>query len=168
MSQADAAAVTRLCHQLGYGPSEEQVVRHIGQLLQSPLDACFVGEEDGTVLAWIHVRAGITLTSAPRGEIIGLVVDQDTRHRGLGRALMRHAETWALEAGLLAMRVRSAINRDDAHVFYEAAGFRKAKRQDVFDKALERGTDGVAPGFRRTDGTSAGPQGSGAEGKDDA
>ena len=106
----DAAAVTRLCHQLGYGPSQEQVVTHIGQLLQSPLDACFVGEENGTVLAWIHVRAGITLTSAPRGEIVGLIVDQDARHRGLGRALVRHVEAWAWEAGLQAMRVRSEIS----------------------------------------------------------
>jgi ribosomal protein S18 acetylase RimI-like enzyme len=137
MTQDDVAAVARLCHQLGYQASSSEIYARIAQLAGSPLDALFVGEEQRTVLAWIHVRTAITLTSSARAEIVGLVVDAEARHRGLGRALVRHVEAWAQQAGVRAMRVRSAVSRDDAHSFYNALGYRAVKRQDVFDKMLD-------------------------------
>ena len=130
-------AVAGLCGQLGYLASAPEIATRIGQLLHRGGDAQFVAEEHGKVLAWIHVHASLTLTSAARAEILGLVVDSEARHRGLGRALVRQAERWAQQSGLHVMRVRSQVSRDEAHRFYHASGYRVVKRQEVYDKTLD-------------------------------
>lgn len=136
MTTDDAAAVGTLCDQLGYRASAADVATRIARLVDNPLDALFVADEQRTVLAWIHVRTTVALTSSPRAEIAGLVVDAGARQRGIGRALLQHAEAWARSAGLEAIRVRCEVSRADAHAFYQTTGYRAVKRQEVFDKRL--------------------------------
>ena len=75
-----------------------------------------------------------SLTDEPCAEIGGLVVAAASRGKGLGGALLRAAEAWAHALGCGCLRVRSRVERERAHRFYERAGFVRAKTQAVFGK----------------------------------
>jgi GNAT superfamily N-acetyltransferase len=65
--------------------------------------------------------------------ITGLVVAQDARRSGLGRALVERAKGWAIEHGYSCLRVRSNVVRDEAHKFYPALGFRLTKTSHNYE-----------------------------------
>ncbi len=86
--------------------------------------AAFVAEIDGKVVAMIGAFVcRIYEEDAPVGRIIALTVDEAHRRLGLGRALVDRAEAWFRAQGVAAVLVNSGFQRDDAHGFYEAAGY---------------------------------------------
>jgi GNAT superfamily N-acetyltransferase len=131
----DAPAIAELAGELGYAVEPAEIGRRLGSL--DPGDEVWVGETGGLVVAWIHVGERRGLVSAPRAEILGLVVAEAYRGRGIGRLLVASAETWAAARGLGSVLVRSALHRDEAHAFYAKLGYRETKRQAVFVKDLE-------------------------------
>ena len=130
---SDAAALAALSTQLGYPAQPEEAAQRLSTL---GVGALLVAEEDGAVLGWIHVCGVQFFQSPPFAEIGGLVVDETTRGKGVGRILVDAATRWAAERGYLKLRVRSNVVREDAHRFYEREGFRRAKTQAVFDRTL--------------------------------
>jgi len=70
-------------------------------------------------------------------EVGSLVVDQDQRGQGIGKALMDKAEAWARQCGITEVRLRSNVIRKEAHQFYEALGYERIKSQFTFRKALQ-------------------------------
>ncbi|WP_420345802.1 GNAT family N-acetyltransferase [Pelagibius sp.] len=64
-----------------------------------------------------------------------LVVAAARRGRGVGQALLRHAEEVARREGCAALRLNSGLWREDAHRFYDAFGLHK--RGYAFVKSLE-------------------------------
>jgi GNAT superfamily N-acetyltransferase len=64
-----------------------------------------------------------------------LVVLEDARGAGIGSALVRHVERWAVEKGAWRVAVTSGIQRLSTHQFYEnrdyeRTGLRFTKRLD--------------------------------------
>ncbi|MCK4726727.1 MAG: GNAT family N-acetyltransferase, partial [Anaerolineales bacterium] len=76
------------------------------------------------------------LVVEPFAEIGGLVVIEEWRASGVGRALLKTAETWARDRVVSGMRVRSNIIREGAQRFYEHLGYNNVKTQKVFLKEL--------------------------------
>ena len=137
MTGADAAEAERLSGSLGYSSSTEAVAARLAALEGSPHDAVFVAENGaGGLAGWIHVARDATLTHDAGADIRGLVVDGGARRRGVGRALVAAAETWAADQGLARVRVRTRVSRADAHEFYRACGYAIEKTQDVFEKRI--------------------------------
>jgi GNAT superfamily N-acetyltransferase len=131
----DATAITDLCHELGYPATRAQVVSRLAAIEADPRDCVLVAEDaSGTVAGWLHVAVRTSLTDGSCAEIRALVVAASTRGKGLGSALLRAAEAWAHALGCEAIRVRSRVEREGAHRFYERAGFVRAKTQAVFGK----------------------------------
>ncbi|MPY70700.1 MAG: GNAT family N-acetyltransferase [Alphaproteobacteria bacterium] len=62
-----------------------------------------------------------------------LVTDEAVRGRGIGAALMRHAEAAARAAGCSQLRLSSRFEREAAHRFYERIGMRKPSYVFVVD-----------------------------------
>jgi N-acetylglutamate synthase-like GNAT family acetyltransferase len=136
-SSSDTAAVTRLCGQLGYPADEASVNERFHAIDEDPHHAVFVAEdEDGSVVGWIHVMPRQTLLSSTVGELGGLVVDERGRRKGVGAALVAHAEEWALQSGYKELVVRSDTRRSESHSFYPALGFEVSKDQRVYRKSL--------------------------------
>lgn len=87
-------------------------------------DACvLVADDDGrlagicTVYQDIHsVRFGY------RAWVEDLAVDPDRRSEGIGKALLDAAKGWAKERGATHFELDSALERTDAHRFYEREG----------------------------------------------
>jgi GNAT superfamily N-acetyltransferase len=58
------------------------------------------------------------LISRPVAEVGGIVVDERESRKGIGRALISHAEKWAKENGYEGIIVRSDSMRQESHKFY--------------------------------------------------
>jgi GNAT superfamily N-acetyltransferase len=104
----------------------------------------------GTLLGWIHVAGQYCLEAEPWAEILGLVVDEDRRRRGVGCELLRCAERWARERGYRRLRLRTNVVRVETHAFYRRRGFEELKTQHVFVRDL--------PSLAES-GSNAGPTG---------
>jgi len=49
---------------------------------------------------------------------------------------MQAAEDWARGQGLRAVRLRSNVIREKAHIFYRSIGYQQVKAQYTFEKEL--------------------------------
>lgn len=137
MSRADLEDVARLCAQLGYPSTMEQMARRLGPLEVDPEAGLYVADAPpGGIVGWVYVRGVRPMTSDPRAEIWGLVVDADHRGAGVGAALMRHAEQWAREQGYADVRLHSNVVRTEAHRFYQGLGYQITKTSYVLSKSL--------------------------------
>ena len=137
MEAGDVAAAARLSAQLGYPAAAETLAARLSGL---PRDgALFVAEfEPAEIAGWIHVAEDAALTHDPVAEIKALVVEGRLRRRGVGRALLEAAERWAVSRALTRVRLRSRIEREDAHRFFQACGYHVEKTQRVFSKEPAR------------------------------
>jgi GNAT superfamily N-acetyltransferase len=133
----DCAEIARLASQLGYPTSGDAMRIRLQRLLASANDVVFVAESaGGGLVGWIHGVLSQFLESDYRVEIGGLIVDERFYRKGVGRALVEHVESWAVDRGVRQASVRCRTTRAEAHLFYESLGYRRAKTQIVFRKAL--------------------------------
>ena len=136
MSMTDLARVAMLSGQLGYPVATEVLARRFAALAADPDHDVFVALLDGCVVGWAHVFEQRLLESEPYAEIGGLVVDADSRRRGVGRALVDEARRGASARGLGFLRVRSNVVREEAHRFYPSLGFTVLRTQHVYGVKL--------------------------------
>jgi GNAT superfamily N-acetyltransferase len=128
--QGDAPRLAVLLHQLGY-PSTERDVRHrLGYWLDDRASFLLGADDDGVLagVAALHVTPIIEVTGK-FARLVALVVDAESRHRGVGRALMAAAEDRARSAGCLFIEVTSGRERHSAHQFYESLGYADTHEQ---------------------------------------
>jgi GNAT superfamily N-acetyltransferase len=134
---ADAAEISRLAAQFGHPVAIKDMRARIAVLDAMPSQQLLVAEGPGTgLLGWIQVERRLVLTAGERVEIIGLVVDESARRRGVGSLLVNAVQQWALAENLGAMVVRSNVVRDASHEFYLARGFSRVKTQHIYSKSL--------------------------------
>jgi N-acetylglutamate synthase-like GNAT family acetyltransferase len=132
----DAGRIIELCIQLGYKVVRENVRERIQRIMNKGDTVAFVAEEDGFVNGWIQATIKTTIESGEFAEIMGLVVDESARGKGIGKSLVRKAEEWARKSGQKSIRVRTNVVRVQTHDFYRNLGFEETKKQVVFEKGL--------------------------------
>ena len=134
MAPSDAAAVSRLCEQLGYRRDEQAILVWIERLAAAPeRQAAFVACMGDEVVGWIEVSIERRLQYPPFALIGGLVVKDGIRGQGIGRQLCARAEDWAWERPVDIVRVTSRSTRLEAHRFYLRDGYREVKTSLVFE-----------------------------------
>lgn len=119
----DAGVIASLLTHLGY-PSESRDIPPRLRALDDSATVVLLASEGGRAplgLVAVHVFPALHSIS-PVALIMALVVAPDGRGRGIGRALVRAAEAWAVEQGCERLMVTSAEHRSDAHAFYPACG----------------------------------------------
>jgi ribosomal protein S18 acetylase RimI-like enzyme len=82
----------------------------------------FVAREGDEIVGFV----GTALADKPWGtsyEILTLIVDEGRRGRGIGTALLRHAEAHAAEVKADGLRVDVLLHNPGARAFYERAGY---------------------------------------------
>lgn len=133
----DAAAITDLGLQLGYNIDPSSVETALPQAMESA-SVVLVAETDSRIVGWVHGYETVLLQYPhPFVEIGGLVVDQEERSAGVGRALMEAIEKWAQARGIAEIRLRSNTARHHAHEFYERLGYLNEKSSYTFSKRLQ-------------------------------
>ena len=86
-----------------------------------------VAEDGGSVVGLLDMEYRVRLNfSTPQAWIPDMVVHQDARSAGVGRALMARAEELARERGCWGMALESAAWRERAHTFYVREGWTDA------------------------------------------
>ena len=129
----DAQAVSALLPDLGYEATAEQVARRLAALREWPDQDAFVADSDGRVVGLCHVQGVRMLNSEGYAEIQALVVSAACQGQGLGKRLVAHACEWTFARGYERIRLRSGVQREAAHAFYEHLGFEKAKASYAFE-----------------------------------
>ena len=133
LDSTDAVAISSLLPDLGYEASADQIVRRLAALREWPDQDAFVAEIDSKVVGLCHVQGVRMLNSEGYAEIQALVVSAACQGQGLGRKLVAHACEWAFARGYERVRLRSGVQREAAHAFYEHLGFEKAKASYAFE-----------------------------------
>lgn len=135
---SDAQQIAKLCLQLGYSNSSQEIENRLNAIDPDRTQSIWVAASNkNDIVGWVHALKVIYLESSPFIEIGGLVVDQDQRGKGIGKALIQTVEHWAKTIGLLEIRLRSNIIRKEAHEFYEKTGFKNVKTQYTFYKKFD-------------------------------
>ncbi|MEV5967600.1 GNAT family N-acetyltransferase [Kribbella sp. NPDC051952] len=115
----DAAAITELLRQLGYG-----AVNRVGSWGEDPSSAAYVAEVRGEVLGVVAVHVCPFFERAGSwGRIVALVVSEHARGEGIGDQLVLAAESFVMSRGGLRMEVTSSDHRQAAHAFYRGRGY---------------------------------------------
>jgi len=133
---SDVAGIAALTAQLGYAADQDAIRGRLARLLGRDDQIVVVAIVDQSIAGWLQAHASDVLESGFRVEIAGLIVAGRFRRRGIGRALVRHADKWAIAIGADAIVVRSNTKRMESHLFYPALGFAPAKTQAVYRKPL--------------------------------
>jgi GNAT superfamily N-acetyltransferase len=123
----DADALASLLGQLGYPTEAEAVARRMERLAG---DRLVVAELDGRVVGFgqLHVAPAIEY-EGDAARLAALVVDEDRRRAGVGRALVDALEAEARARGCVLLFVTTAERREDAHAFYERVGLEYTGRR---------------------------------------
>lgn len=129
---ADAAAINQLSAQLGYSIPLAQTEANITALADDRHNAILVAEGDGNVIGWLQVCYKLYLETGPFCEIVGLVVDEQQRGKGIGKQLVAAAIDWTRQTNATVLKVRTNVKRAGAHRFYQREGFSCIKEQKVF------------------------------------
>lgn len=121
---ADAEAIARLVSELGYPTSAIQMHRRLTMIVQDEDYHTLAAFEGGTIVGFIGTRSGPMYEDDGRyGQIMALAVARNHQRRGIGRMLMRSAESRLGDRGVSILVVNSGNHRADAHAFYESCGY---------------------------------------------
>lgn len=133
---ADAAEIARLAGELGYPADPAVMAARLDALTADPRRCVYVIEGEGRLQGWIALERRLSLEAGERVEITGLVVDGTVRRGGVGRALVATAEAWARGQGIDVVVVRSNVQRQASHLFYQGLDYVRQKSQHVYAKRL--------------------------------
>lgn len=134
---SDAAEIARLAGELGYPVDATTMAARLDALMGDPRQCVRVVDWAGRLAGWIAAERRLGLEVEERVEITGLVVDGTSRRGGVGRTLVAAAEAWAREQGIGVVVVRSNVQRQASHPFYEGLGYLRRKSQHVYTKHLD-------------------------------
>lgn len=107
----------------------------------APDKACFVAGEDNEIVGFIELSLRNVVDgclSSPVGYVEGIYVEPRHRGRGIGGALMRHAEDWSKARGCSEMATDALIDDEQAQTFHEHVGFSETFRIVQFKRVLEQ------------------------------
>jgi GNAT superfamily N-acetyltransferase len=133
----DAADLALLCGELGYSASAEELLPRLEAVFGSVGDTLLVAEGEAGVIGFVHAQERQSLTAQRHMEVVALVVRESERGRGVGKRLIRAVLEEARRREVERVRVRSRLQRAEAHQFYLGLGFTVTKEQCVFDCTLE-------------------------------
>ncbi len=125
----DSAAITGLLDQLGYPGTAPFMARRIDELAADPDEELVVAELEGAVVAVLslHLVPQLALPG-PFARISYLCVDAGQRGKGVGTALLAHAEAVARARRCDRLEVHCAQQREEAQRFYGRHGYVESPR----------------------------------------
>jgi GNAT superfamily N-acetyltransferase len=122
---ADHAQLAMLVTALGYPTNASDMKTRLEGLFADPSYTTFVAELDGKVvgmagacIARFYERNGVY------ARLCALVVSGESSGHGVGAALVRAVENWALERDAAEIFLNSGVQREGAQAFYEKLGYR--------------------------------------------
>jgi ribosomal protein S18 acetylase RimI-like enzyme len=129
--------MAELAVQLGYTVTADELEERLPVVAASDDATVLVAADERDVpIGWIHVELKRTLLAPLSAQVMGLVVDEWARSRGIGARLLEQGEAWARERGGSLMLVGTRVTRERAHRFYRRQGYELLKTSHFFEKPL--------------------------------
>jgi GNAT superfamily N-acetyltransferase len=122
----DAPALVPLLQQLGYPQTLDNIKERIRLYRTHNAHAVFVAELNKMVVGFISVAAIESFVKQGRMyRVTAIAVDQHSRRKGVGKALMRQVEELAKNSNGNLIDLTSGLRRevDGSHHFYKALGY---------------------------------------------
>ena len=133
--RSDAAVVSGLLGELGYACSTSEATRRLAALGRKS-DQVFLAIDGKRVVGLVALHLSSMLHTEGRWcRVTTLVVTESHRRRGVGAALLRHAEQCALAGGAWCVELTCGERRGEAHSFYVRHGY--TERRTRFFKSLQ-------------------------------
>jgi ribosomal protein S18 acetylase RimI-like enzyme len=121
---ADSAQAAQLISTLGYPTSLTQMAKRLAAILSDEGYATLVACDGEHVVGLIGTRVGPLYESDGHyGQIMALAVASNYQRQGIGRMLLRAAESMLIARGVSILIVTSGVQRTNAHAFYENNGY---------------------------------------------
>ena len=128
----DAPGVSILLEALGYPCTPDEAAIRLVNLREEPEQQLWIALEHGEAIAMIAIDIRYYLPLGARTcRITALVVLEEFHGKGIGKRLLREAETKARQAGATRVELTTALHRDQAHQFYRACGYENASLRFV-------------------------------------
>jgi GNAT superfamily N-acetyltransferase len=121
-----------LLRQLGYDVAAAELDARVERVLAATNHHVVVAEDGGRVVGLVHVFERPALEKPCEAVVQAIVVDATLRGRGIGKALMETAETWARLRGLGSV----VLSTRNAAAFYTQLGYGKIATSDLMRKAI--------------------------------
>ena len=120
----DGVGLSHLLDVLGYPCPPEEAAQRVLDLRDDSTQTLLVAEQSGRLAGLVGCDLSYYLPlGAFTCRITALSVAEHAQRRGIGRLLMREAESLARSAGAVRIELTSAAHRDQAHAFYRACGY---------------------------------------------
>ena len=128
----DAEAVATLLEVLGYPCTTGEATARIAQFREEQRQFLLLAEHGGHPAGLLAMKLNYSLTrGADVARLTALVVADEFHGQGIGRRLLREAETLARRNGAVRLEVTSNTSRAGAHAFYHACGYSDGSRHFV-------------------------------------
>lgn len=142
----DAPAIAALLTSLGYPAEPDAIPRRLNAMAGSLSAVLLATDAEDAPLGVVAVHAVHAIhADAPAAIIMALVVAPEARGGGVGRTLVRAAESWAIDQGCERLMVTSAEHRADAHAFYPACGMPYTGRRFAITLSAARPASAATP-----------------------
>ncbi|MBV8769607.1 MAG: GNAT family N-acetyltransferase [Hyphomicrobiales bacterium] len=136
LRSSDQQAASHLLRQLDYNVDVAELASRIDRVLASSTHFAVAAEESGRIYGLAHAYERPALEKALEVVLQSLVVDQSVRKKGVGKQLVRAAETWAISRGIDRVVLHTRIDREDARRFYERIGYKVTATSHLMTKCL--------------------------------
>lgn len=117
--------------------SAERVKERIGFIVNNSKDIIFVSEQGNEVIGYIHGSPYELLFSDSLVNVLGFVVKEKYRNKGVGSTLIGSLECWAKNNGFFGIKLLTHPCRINAHRFYERHGYIHTKDQKNYMKIFQ-------------------------------
>lgn len=121
---------------MGYDYPLEKTKQKLEKLLNSSQDKIFVAQINHQVVGYVHANDYDVIYMDHLKNIMGIAVNHDYRHLGIGKRLLLAVENWAKETNAKGVRLVSGETRSGAHQFYQHCGYTNQKKQLNFIKLI--------------------------------
>src|SRR5437870_5634555 len=123
---SDLEALAELMTELGYPTRTSEMQMRWEIIAKDPRYRTFVAVYEGKICGMIGTFSYYTYEhNNAGGRIIALVVSKGARGRGIGRRLIGAAEHDFAQRNIRRIAINARFEREDAHRFYEGAGYTK-------------------------------------------
>ncbi len=120
----DGVGLSHLLNVLGYPCPAEEAAQRVLDMRDDPNQTALVAEQGGQLSGLICCDLSYYLPlGALTCRITALSVAEHAQRRGIGRRLLKDAESLARSAGAVRIELTSAPHREQAHAFYRACGY---------------------------------------------
>jgi GNAT superfamily N-acetyltransferase len=128
----DARELVTLFEQLGYACASSELSERIATRVDHLRSEIFVAEERAAIVGVIVLNIILPIHEAGKwGVVSALVVNESARGKGIGTALLEHAELHAKKSGCTKIELSSNESRTEAHAFYEKNGLVEMRKRFV-------------------------------------